>query len=78
MDLWLACYEFKSSTAEEPPCRGAMHVKYVESSNIPPLTKQSRFGTSHSRPDNDLSSSSLSDDSSFRQHNSVPAGNDLK
>ncbi|GFT43754.1 hypothetical protein TNCV_4464271 [Trichonephila clavipes] len=34
---WQACREFESSTSEEPPCRGAMHVKSVESSNVIPL-----------------------------------------
>ncbi|GFV19440.1 hypothetical protein TNCV_3663731 [Trichonephila clavipes] len=29
-DLWLACHEFEPSTAEDPSCRGAMHVKSVE------------------------------------------------
>ncbi|GFV38612.1 hypothetical protein TNCV_132511 [Trichonephila clavipes] len=30
-------HEFEPSTTKEPPCRGAMHVKSVESSNILPL-----------------------------------------
>ncbi|GFU81022.1 hypothetical protein TNCV_1277671 [Trichonephila clavipes] len=34
---WLACHEFESSTTKDPPCRGAMHVKSVESSNVLPL-----------------------------------------
>ncbi|GFW50582.1 hypothetical protein TNCV_2888851 [Trichonephila clavipes] len=29
--------EFESSTTKDPPCRGAMHVKSVESSNVLPL-----------------------------------------
>ncbi|GFW90872.1 hypothetical protein TNCV_2418651 [Trichonephila clavipes] len=29
---WVACHEFEPSTTEDPPCRGAMHVKSVESS----------------------------------------------
>ncbi|GFU25958.1 hypothetical protein TNCV_5104551 [Trichonephila clavipes] len=35
-DSWLACHEFEFSTTEDPPCRGAMHVKSVESSNALP------------------------------------------
>ncbi|GFS69166.1 hypothetical protein TNCV_4010171 [Trichonephila clavipes] len=27
---WRACHEFKPSTAEDPPCKGAMHVKSAE------------------------------------------------
>ncbi|GFT88858.1 hypothetical protein TNCV_906721 [Trichonephila clavipes] len=27
---WQACHEFEPSTAEDPPCRRAMHVKYIE------------------------------------------------
>ncbi|GFT33788.1 hypothetical protein TNCV_4382991 [Trichonephila clavipes] len=30
-------HEFEPSTAEDPPCRGMMHVKSVKSSNILPL-----------------------------------------
>ncbi|GFY05391.1 uncharacterized protein TNCV_960871 [Trichonephila clavipes] len=30
----VACHEFESSTTRDPPCRGAMHVKSVESSNV--------------------------------------------
>ncbi|GFW60207.1 hypothetical protein TNCV_1842881 [Trichonephila clavipes] len=30
MDLWPACHEFEPSTAEDPPRRGLMHVKSVE------------------------------------------------
>ncbi|GFS55502.1 hypothetical protein TNCV_1627491, partial [Trichonephila clavipes] len=37
MDSWAACHEFKPNTAEDSPCRGAMHVKFVESSNVLPL-----------------------------------------
>ncbi|GFV67865.1 uncharacterized protein TNCV_926311 [Trichonephila clavipes] len=33
---WLACHKLEPSTAKDPPCRGAMHVKSVESSNVPP------------------------------------------
>ncbi|GFV00240.1 hypothetical protein TNCV_3322911 [Trichonephila clavipes] len=33
-DSWPACREFERSTSEDPPCRGAMHVKSVESSNV--------------------------------------------
>ncbi|GFU63524.1 hypothetical protein TNCV_1000751 [Trichonephila clavipes] len=36
-DSWQACHEFEPSTAEDPPCRGVMHVKCVESSNVLPL-----------------------------------------
>ncbi|GFW95482.1 uncharacterized protein TNCV_1721841 [Trichonephila clavipes] len=36
-DSWSDCHEFEPSTAEDPPCRGAMHVKPVESSNVLPL-----------------------------------------
>ncbi|GFW89979.1 hypothetical protein TNCV_3741651 [Trichonephila clavipes] len=28
-DSWPVCHELEPSTAEEPPCRGAMHVKSV-------------------------------------------------
>ncbi|GFV78575.1 hypothetical protein TNCV_1888811 [Trichonephila clavipes] len=34
---WLACHEFEPSTIKDPPCRGAIHVKSVESSNVFPL-----------------------------------------
>ncbi|GFY08785.1 hypothetical protein TNCV_4659781 [Trichonephila clavipes] len=34
---WPACHEFEASTAEVPPCRGAMHAKSIESSNVLPL-----------------------------------------
>ncbi|GFV97906.1 hypothetical protein TNCV_5069461 [Trichonephila clavipes] len=34
---WLACHEFEPSTTKDPPCRGTMHVKPVESSNVLPL-----------------------------------------
>ncbi|GFU19118.1 hypothetical protein TNCV_4397191 [Trichonephila clavipes] len=34
---WLACHEFELSTTKDLPCRGAMHVKSVESSNVFPL-----------------------------------------
>ncbi|GFU36692.1 hypothetical protein TNCV_3311831 [Trichonephila clavipes] len=27
---WLMCHEFKPTATEDPPCRGAMHVKSVE------------------------------------------------
>ncbi|GFT17416.1 hypothetical protein TNCV_4806801 [Trichonephila clavipes] len=33
-DSWLMCHEFEPSTTEDPPYRGTMHVKSVESSNI--------------------------------------------
>ncbi|GFW43593.1 hypothetical protein TNCV_4769451 [Trichonephila clavipes] len=36
-DLWPTCDEFEPSTAEDPPCSGAMHVKSVDSSNVLPL-----------------------------------------
>ncbi|GFT23010.1 hypothetical protein TNCV_1857881 [Trichonephila clavipes] len=36
-DSWQACHEFEPSADEDPPCRGAMHVKSVESSNVLPL-----------------------------------------
>ncbi|GFU77571.1 hypothetical protein TNCV_3499431 [Trichonephila clavipes] len=36
-DSWLACHEFEPSTTEDPPCRGAMYVKSVDSSNVLPL-----------------------------------------
>ncbi|GFV28006.1 uncharacterized transposon-derived protein F52C9.6 [Trichonephila clavipes] len=29
-DSWSACHGLEPSTAKDPPCRGAMHVKYVE------------------------------------------------
>ncbi|GFU65788.1 hypothetical protein TNCV_5059221 [Trichonephila clavipes] len=38
--LWLACHEFEPSTTKDPPCRGAMHVKSVESSNVLPMKKR--------------------------------------
>ncbi|GFU73570.1 hypothetical protein TNCV_3360101 [Trichonephila clavipes] len=28
------CHEFEPSTTKDPPCRAAMHVKSVESSNV--------------------------------------------
>ncbi|GFV66828.1 hypothetical protein TNCV_2901851 [Trichonephila clavipes] len=28
------CHEFEPSTTKDPPCRGEMHVKSVESSNV--------------------------------------------
>ncbi|GFT47891.1 hypothetical protein TNCV_902801 [Trichonephila clavipes] len=28
------CHEFERSTIKDPPCRGEMHVKSVESSNV--------------------------------------------
>ncbi|GFX77653.1 hypothetical protein TNCV_1105701 [Trichonephila clavipes] len=31
------CHEFEPSTTKDPPCRGAMHVKSIESSNVLPL-----------------------------------------
>ncbi|GFV68240.1 hypothetical protein TNCV_1875221 [Trichonephila clavipes] len=31
------CHEFEPSTPKDLPCRGAMHVKSVESSNVLPL-----------------------------------------
>ncbi|GFW91575.1 uncharacterized protein TNCV_4499951 [Trichonephila clavipes] len=34
---WLACHEFELSTTKDPPCRAAMHVKSVDSSNVLPL-----------------------------------------
>ncbi|GFW56852.1 complement C3 [Trichonephila clavipes] len=34
---WLASHEFEPSTTKDPPCRGAMQVKSVESSNVLPL-----------------------------------------
>ncbi|GFV41861.1 uncharacterized protein TNCV_2958771 [Trichonephila clavipes] len=30
---WLACLEFEPSTTKDPPCRAAMHIKSVDSSN---------------------------------------------
>ncbi|GFX55813.1 hypothetical protein TNCV_609791 [Trichonephila clavipes] len=41
---WLACHEFKSSTSEDLPCSGAIHVKFVESSNVLPLMLRGRRG----------------------------------
>ncbi|GFX53597.1 hypothetical protein TNCV_2327121 [Trichonephila clavipes] len=37
MDSWLDCHEFEPSTTEDPPDRGSMHIKSVESSNVLPL-----------------------------------------
>ncbi|GFV55690.1 hypothetical protein TNCV_754901 [Trichonephila clavipes] len=31
-----SCHEFEPSTTKDPPCRAAMHVKSVESSNVLP------------------------------------------
>ncbi|GFU49383.1 hypothetical protein TNCV_2161831 [Trichonephila clavipes] len=28
-DSWLACHEFEHCTAEDPPCRGTVHVKSI-------------------------------------------------
>ncbi|GFU83973.1 uncharacterized protein TNCV_560991 [Trichonephila clavipes] len=39
-DSWPACQEFEPSTAENPPCRGATHIKSVERSNVLPLVWQ--------------------------------------
>ncbi|GFV08602.1 uncharacterized protein TNCV_1584151 [Trichonephila clavipes] len=36
-DRGWSCHEFKPSTTKDPLCRGAMHVKSVESSNVLPL-----------------------------------------
>ncbi|GFU45427.1 hypothetical protein TNCV_3625551 [Trichonephila clavipes] len=36
-DSYTVCLEFKPTTTEDPPCREAMHVKLVKSSNILPL-----------------------------------------
>ncbi|GFS88850.1 hypothetical protein TNCV_3569501 [Trichonephila clavipes] len=33
-DLWPACHEFELRTTEDPPCRGAKHVRSVEVSNV--------------------------------------------
>ncbi|GFV24301.1 uncharacterized protein TNCV_422911 [Trichonephila clavipes] len=35
-DRGLPCHEFEPSTTKDPPCRAAMHVKSVESSNVLP------------------------------------------
>ncbi|GFU37669.1 hypothetical protein TNCV_2480591 [Trichonephila clavipes] len=37
VDSWPAGHEFEPSSAEDPPCRGVMHVASVESSNALPL-----------------------------------------
>ncbi|GFU57002.1 hypothetical protein TNCV_1778761 [Trichonephila clavipes] len=31
---WLASHEFEPSTTKDPPCKGAMHVRAVKSSNV--------------------------------------------
>ncbi|GFW31134.1 hypothetical protein TNCV_2577161 [Trichonephila clavipes] len=36
-DLWSACQESESSITEDLPCRGAIHVKSVENSNVLPM-----------------------------------------
>ncbi|GFW46459.1 hypothetical protein TNCV_4811471 [Trichonephila clavipes] len=36
-DSWVVCHEFESSTTEDSPCREAMRVTSVESSNVLPL-----------------------------------------
>ncbi|GFU19017.1 uncharacterized protein TNCV_430581 [Trichonephila clavipes] len=33
-DLWSACHDFYPNTFEDPPCRGAMYVKSVDSSSV--------------------------------------------
>ncbi|GFV71068.1 hypothetical protein TNCV_3703901 [Trichonephila clavipes] len=33
-DSWQACHEFEPSSAEDSPCREAMHLKSVESLNV--------------------------------------------
>ncbi|GFU86261.1 hypothetical protein TNCV_369171 [Trichonephila clavipes] len=43
-DLWPVGHEFEPSTAEDPPCRGTMHVKSVESSNVLPWCSVVRRG----------------------------------
>ncbi|GFV00485.1 hypothetical protein TNCV_3644631 [Trichonephila clavipes] len=35
--LAAVCHELESGTIKDPPCREAMHDKYVESSNVLPL-----------------------------------------
>ncbi|GFX40666.1 hypothetical protein TNCV_1217891 [Trichonephila clavipes] len=35
-DWWSVCHEFQPSTAEDPPCRGTMHVK---SAIVPPMMR---------------------------------------
>ncbi|GFT17565.1 hypothetical protein TNCV_4807981 [Trichonephila clavipes] len=34
---WPGCHAFKPSTAEDPPCRGAMHLTSFQSSNVLPF-----------------------------------------
>ncbi|GFV79074.1 hypothetical protein TNCV_2612601 [Trichonephila clavipes] len=29
-DSWLVCHDFELSTAEDPLCRGAIHIEHVE------------------------------------------------
>ncbi|GFY05932.1 hypothetical protein TNCV_3862381 [Trichonephila clavipes] len=36
-DLGWSCHESEPSTTEDPPCKGAKHVKSVESSYVLPL-----------------------------------------
>ncbi|GFT85574.1 uncharacterized protein TNCV_4253001 [Trichonephila clavipes] len=33
-DSWSACQKFEPNTTKDPPCRGEMHVKSVQSSNV--------------------------------------------
>ncbi|GFV66996.1 hypothetical protein TNCV_356821 [Trichonephila clavipes] len=39
-DCGWPCHEFKPSTTKDPLCRGEMHIKSVESSNVLPLVWQ--------------------------------------
>ncbi|GFS56620.1 transposable element Tcb2 transposase [Trichonephila clavipes] len=44
------CHEFKLSTTKDPPCRGALHVKSGESSNVLPLNRLLETGCASRRP----------------------------
>ncbi|GFV56074.1 uncharacterized protein TNCV_2266601 [Trichonephila clavipes] len=45
MDSWPACHEFEPSATKDPPCREAMHVKSVGSSNVLPLSWGGNYET---------------------------------
>ncbi|GFT26545.1 hypothetical protein TNCV_3603921 [Trichonephila clavipes] len=40
---WLTCHEFEPSAAENLPCRGAVPIKSVESSNVLPWNFESKY-----------------------------------
>ncbi|GFT10092.1 hypothetical protein TNCV_1115331 [Trichonephila clavipes] len=45
------CHEFEASTTKDPPCRGEMHVKSVESANVLFTENSSSTSTQNSKSD---------------------------